>query len=53
MVDSSAAMAARYREGEARWTALHALDPEGRQGSRRAAAEREALRKRRFPGDGA
>lgn len=50
---TSAALAARYREGEARWTALHALDPEGRQGSRRAAAERDARRKQRFPEDGA
>ena len=49
----AAAMTARYRAGEARWTELHALDPEGRAGSRRAAAERDARRKRRFPEDGA
>jgi len=45
----AAALSARYRAGEARWTAQHALDPEGRAGSRKAAAERDARRKHRFP----
>ena len=47
----AAAMEARYRAGEARWQEAHDADPEGRLGSRRAHAEREA-RRRTIDGDG-
>ncbi len=47
---TSAAMAARYREGESRSTAAHAEDPEGRIGSRRAHEARQARRREREDG---
>lgn len=42
---TASAMVARYRAGEARAAALHAEDPDGRKGSRRAAAARAARRR--------
>jgi queuine tRNA-ribosyltransferase len=44
----AAAKSTRYSAGEARHTALLAEDPEGRLGSRRAAKERDARRRRLF-----
>ncbi|MCC7139676.1 MAG: tRNA guanosine(34) transglycosylase Tgt [Planctomycetes bacterium] len=45
------AMRARYEAGEARWASLHAEDPEGRAGSRRAAQERAERRRKVFGDD--
>jgi queuine tRNA-ribosyltransferase len=43
--DFRARRAARWRAGEERWRALHAEDPDGRTGSRRARAARDARRR--------